>query len=89
MPKRYDFLIQLQNPRRNCPIGSKHKVSHGQIRSYHPWGYLLDEASFVVDAGECYNQALAVVKGKIILNSSAGPSWYADARHGIIRNAED
>ncbi len=60
-----------------------------QIRSYHPWGYLLDEASFVVEAGECYNEALAVVKGKIIFNSSAGPGWYADARHDIIRNEED
>ena len=60
-----------------------------QIRSYHPWGYLMDEASFVVDAGECFNEALSVVKGKIILNSSAGPGWYADVRHDIIRNGED
>jgi hypothetical protein len=60
-----------------------------QIRSYHPWGYLMDEASFVVDAGECFNEALSVVKGKIILNSSAGPGWYADVRHDIIRNVED
>jgi len=29
------------------------------------------------------------VKGKIIFNSSAGPGWYADVRHDIIRNAED
>lgn len=57
-----------------------------QIRSYHPWGYLLDEASFVIEAGECYNEALSAVKGKIILNSSAGPGWYADARRDIIRN---
>jgi hypothetical protein len=60
-----------------------------QIRSYHPWGYLLDEASFVADAGECYNEALSVAKGKIILNSSAGPGWYADARRDIVRNRED
>ena len=60
-----------------------------QIRSYHPWGYLLDEASFVTEAGECYNAALPVVKGKIVFNSSAGPGWYADVRHGIIRNDED
>jgi hypothetical protein len=60
-----------------------------QVRSYHPWGYLLDEASFVVEAGECYNAALSAVKGKIILNSSAGPGWYADARHDIVRNAEE
>ncbi len=60
-----------------------------QIRSYHPWGYLNDESSFQPEAGECYNEALAVVKGKIIFNSSAGPGWYADARHDIIRNEED
>jgi hypothetical protein len=60
-----------------------------QIRSYHPWGYLNDESSFQPEAGECYNEALAAVKGKIIFNSSAGPSWYADARHDIIRNGED
>lgn len=60
-----------------------------QIRSYHPWGYLLDEASFVPDAGECYNAAVSAVRGKIILNSSAGPGWYADVRHDIIRNVEE
>ena len=60
-----------------------------QIRSYHPWGYLNDESSFQPEAGECYNEALAVVKGKIIFNSSAGPGWYADARRDIIRNGED
>jgi hypothetical protein len=59
-----------------------------QIRSYHPWGYLNDESSFQPDAGECYNEALAAVKGKIVFNSSAGPGWYADARRGIIRNEE-
>lgn len=60
-----------------------------QIRSYHPWGYLNDESSFQPDAGECYNEALSAAKGKIIFNSSAGPGWYADARHDIIRTSED
>jgi len=60
-----------------------------QIRSYHPWGYLNDESSFQPEAGECFNEALSAVKGKIIFNSSAGPGWYADVRHDIIRNAED
>lgn len=60
-----------------------------QIRSFHPWGYLNDESSFQPDAGECYNEAIAAVKGKIIFNSSAGPGWYADARRDIIRNVED
>lgn len=56
-----------------------------QIRSYHPWGYLNDESSFQPEAGECYNEALAAVKGKIIFNSSAGTGWYADVRKDIIR----
>jgi hypothetical protein len=60
-----------------------------QIRSQHPWGYLNDESSFQPEAGECYNEALSAVAGKIIFNSSAGPGWYADARRDIIRNAED
>jgi hypothetical protein len=60
-----------------------------QIRSYHPWGYLNDESSFQPDAGECYNEALSAVKGKVIFNSSAGPGWYADARLDIVRNEEE
>jgi hypothetical protein len=60
-----------------------------QIRSYHPYGYLNDESSFQPEAGNCYDEALSAVKGKIIFNSSAGPGWYADARRDIIRNAED
>jgi hypothetical protein len=59
-----------------------------QIRSLHPWGYLNDESSFQPDAGECYNEALAAVAGKIIFNSSAGPGWYADARRDIVHNEE-
>ncbi len=59
-----------------------------QIRSYHPWGYLNDESSFQPDAGECYNEAISAVKGKIVFNSSAGAGWYADARRDIIRNEE-
>lgn len=60
-----------------------------QIRSYHPWGYLNDESSFQPEAGDCYNEALSVVKGKIIFNSSAGPGWYADARRDIVRGEEE
>jgi len=59
-----------------------------QIRSYHPWGFLNDESSFQADAGECYAESLAAVSGKIIFNSSAGPGWYADFRHDIVRNEE-
>ena len=47
------------------------------------------DGSFRADAGECYNEALAVVKGKIIFNSSAGPGWYADVRNDIIVSMEN
>lgn len=59
-----------------------------QLRSYHPWGYLSDEASFQPEAGESFNESLSVVSGKIIFNSSAGPGWYADARRDIMRTEE-
>jgi hypothetical protein len=60
-----------------------------QLRGHHPWGYFNDETSFQPEAGECYNEALSAVKGKIILCSTAGPGWYADVRRDIIRNVED
>jgi hypothetical protein len=60
-----------------------------QIRGHSPWGYLKYETSFQPEVSECYNEALSAAKGKIILNSSAGSGWYADARHDIVRNDEE
>lgn len=57
-----------------------------QIRSFHPWGLLNDETAFQPEAQESYNEAVPAVTGKIILNSSAGPSWFADAKRDIFRN---
>lgn len=48
-----------------------------QIRSYHPWGLLMDEAAFMPEAGEAFDTALSVCK-KIAVVSSAGPGWFAD-----------
>ena len=48
-----------------------------QIRSYHPWGLFMDEAAFMPEAGDSYNNAVPVCK-KIIVLSSAGPGWFAD-----------
>ena len=48
-----------------------------QIRSYHPWGLFMDEAAFMPEAGDSYNNALPVCK-KIVVVSSAGPGWFAD-----------
>jgi hypothetical protein len=83
--KQPDLELRFANGSYICGIPG----GADQIRSFHPWGYLNDESSFQPEAGESYNEALSVVKGKIIFNSSAGPSWYADARRDIIRNEED
>lgn len=48
-----------------------------QIRSYHPWGLFQDEAAFMPEAGEAYDNAVPVCK-KIVVLSSAGPGWFAD-----------
>ena len=48
-----------------------------QIRSYHPWGLLQDEAAFMPEAGEAYDNAVPVCQ-KIVVVSSAGPGWFAD-----------
>jgi hypothetical protein len=48
-----------------------------QIRSFHPWGLLMDEAAFQPEAGEAYDAAVPVCE-KILVVSSAGPGWFAD-----------
>ena len=48
-----------------------------QIRSYHPWGLLMDEAAFMPEAGDSFNIAVPVCK-KIVVVSSAGPGWFAE-----------
>lgn len=48
-----------------------------QIRSYHPWGLLMDEAAFMPEAGDCYNNAVSVCQ-KILVVSSAGPGWFGE-----------
>lgn len=53
-----------------------------QIRSFHPYAVLIDEAAFLPQAGESYNAAIATAP-KIILNSSAGPGWFGDTVRDI------
>jgi transposase-like protein len=48
-----------------------------QIRSYHPWGLLMDEAAFMPEGSEAFDNALSVCK-KVVVISSAGPGWFAD-----------
>lgn len=53
-----------------------------QIRSYHPWGLLMDEAAFQPKAGEAYDAAVPVCQ-KIVVVNSAGPGWFADFLSGV------
>lgn len=55
----------------------------GKIRFYHPWGLFNDESAFQPYAGDCYNESISAVKGKIVFNSSANPGWFADAKRDI------
>src|SRR5262249_30245971 len=48
-----------------------------QIRSYHPWGLLMDEAAFMPEAGDSYNKPWPVCKKSVVV-SPAGPGWFAD-----------
>src|SRR5947207_1922294 len=48
-----------------------------QVRSYHPWGLFQDEAAFMPEAGEAYDNAVPVCE-KIVVVSSAGPGWFAN-----------
>ena len=47
-----------------------------KIRLYHPTIYIMDEASFLPEAQQCFDTA-APVAGQIIAISSAGPGWFA------------
>lgn len=58
----------------------------GKIKSYHPWGYFSDETAFQPEAGICYDETLSAVQ-KIVLNSTAWPSWYFDWVNDIESDA--
>lgn len=50
-----------------------------QIRTYHPTIYVMDEASFLPEAEQCYNSAKASSPNiQMIAVSSAGPGWFGD-----------
>lgn len=80
-------LFPLSKPMDEHPAGQL-QFAHGgrivgipggsdQIRSYHPWGLLIDEAAFIPESGLTYDQAVPVCQ-KIVVLSSAGPGWFAD-----------
>jgi hypothetical protein len=54
-------------------------IPHGEhkIRLFHPTIYIMDEASFLREAQQCYDAAEPVA-GQIVAVSSAGPGWFGD-----------
>ena len=48
-----------------------------QVRLFHPYGYMMDEAAFLPEAQQCYDTVQPVAK-QIIAVSSAGPGWFGD-----------
>ena len=52
-------------------------AGESQIRSYHPTGYVMDEASHLPEAQQSYGIALPVAR-KIIAISSVAPGWFAN-----------
>ena len=48
-----------------------------KIRLFHPTIYIMDEASFLPEAQQCYDTAHPVA-GQIIAISSAGPGWFGN-----------
>ena len=61
-------------------------IPHGmdKIRSYHPTMLLIDEAAFVHDAAQSYEEAISACK-KIVVLSSAAPGWF----ESVVVSAED
>jgi hypothetical protein len=54
-------------------VGLPHGAS--KIRSYHPTALFIDEAAFVPDAGQSFDEAVAACQ-KIVVVSSAAPGWF-------------
>lgn len=52
-------------------------IPHGadKIRSYHPTELFMDEAAFIPDAGESFDQAVPACQ-KIVVLSSANTGWF-------------
>jgi hypothetical protein len=60
-------------------------IPHGadKIRSYHPTALFMDEAAFIPDAGQSYDEAIAACQ-QIAVLSSANTGWF----EGVVVSAE-
>jgi hypothetical protein len=81
--------LNYQNGSRIFGLAGGNVNMGDMIRLYHPWGYFQDESAFIPGAGEAYDAVVGAGVKKIILNSSAGPGWYADFKNDSILNQEN
>jgi hypothetical protein len=72
-PTSEQSWLELEFANDSRIIGIPHGAS--KIRSYHPWALFIDEAAFVPDAGESYDEAISACQ-KIIVVSSANTGWF-------------
>jgi hypothetical protein len=72
-PLAKQSLLELNFRHGNRIVGIPHGAD--KIRSYHPTALLIDEAAFVPDAGQSYDEAIAACQ-KIAVLSSANTGWF-------------
>jgi len=72
--------LELNFPHGNRIVGIPHGAD--KIRSYHPTALFIDEAVFVPDAGQSYDEAIACQK--IAVLSSASIGWF----EGVVVSGE-
>jgi hypothetical protein len=65
--------LELRFANNSRIVGIPHGAS--KLRSYHPWALFIDEAAFVPDAGESYDEAISACQ-KILVVSSANVGWF-------------
>jgi hypothetical protein len=65
--------LELNFPHASRIVGIPHGAD--KIRSYHPTALFIDEAAFVPDAGQSYDEAIAACQ-KIAVLSSANTGWF-------------
>jgi len=80
-PTSEQSWLELEFANDSRIVGIPHGAS--KIRSYHPWCLFIDEAAFVPDAGESYDEAISACQ-KIIVVSSANTGWF----EGVCVSAE-
>jgi hypothetical protein len=73
VPTEKQSWLELNFANNSRIVGIPHGAS--KIRSYHPTALFIDEAAFVPDAGQSFDEAIAACQ-KIVVVSSAAPGWF-------------